>query len=501
MRMRAVALAVRSARSTLGHRARVAGTRVASVSTSAAASAASPGRKSVGEVLGTSVAPAKDGDKDEYVSLEPDTCCGTVPLHNRQVVLLTPEAASTWPSRPEAEKGSLAWRYARLLRSAAKSGRDVAGESSGSGGACGIGPAGATEDGEDDADVNDRETAPVVKLLQAHMRGAGDFDERFSFLDSSAAYAAGERHALMIFPEAVLVSDLTPRDAAAVVASLEKPAGGVRASLRKHLGAVGSAARVEQAPGLHFLVCCHSRRDKRCGDNGATVVSWLRKWRSQHLRAVGTSAFQWRTERERKEARAGQADGGGAGPVASGSFVPSPRGGREALRFGVPPRHVIHVWPVSHVGLHRMAANVIVNPPGDWFAHMHEHDDARRLFDHALTLGLDAVPPDADDYHPLRLGGASPEALGLPSSGWDAPVGRGASAEGATPDERAAAWADDTYSSLTVRRAIGPVARWWRGRTGLSKAEQQRVFLEISPGADLGHAKLSAQLMGGSDRH
>ncbi|KAA0154052.1 hypothetical protein FNF27_04241 [Cafeteria roenbergensis] len=154
-----------------------------------------------------------------------------------------------------------------------------------------------------------------------------------------------------------------------------------------------------------------------------------------------------------------------------------------------------------------MAANVLVNPPGDWFAHMHEEADARALFEHAVELGLAAIPPDADSLHPLRTshrGSLGP--MGLAGVAWDAAEGgdgskAGGPVDGEEADRRAGEWTDALYSGTTVAEMVRPVARWWRGRMGLSKEEQQRIYLEIDPTADLGHAKLSAKLMGGSDRH
>jgi hypothetical protein len=145
-----------------------------------------------------------------------------------------------------------------------------------------------------------------------------------------------------------------------------------------------------------------------------------------------------------------------------------------------------------------MAANVLVNPPGDWFAHMHDENDARALFDHAVGLGLAAVPPDSDARHSLRRASkAELASLALRDVAWDAKLdGSGA------PDLRAATnHASSLYQRTPVRRMIEPVSHWWRGRLGLTKQEQQRVFLEISPGANLDHANLSAKLMGGADRH
>lgn len=481
----------------------------------------------------TDIGPDDEQDDEQFVSLVPDTCCGTVQMHSRQLVLLTPESHSIWPSRPEAAKGSLAWKYSQMLKAAIKRVRAethaVAPTAKiaetqppegikSSGGACGIGPRAVVDDGADEEDelepgadrtddtasgctASDSSTGmnPLhVKFLMADMRGAGAVDPMFAFSDSKPAYLEQRRHAVMLFPDNVLVSDLSPSDVASVVSAAQAAPGQAESRLRELLVTLGSSARVERLAGLHFLVCAHTRRDKRCGENGITVIGWLRKWRSRRLSDVASAAFKWRNLRQQTVAALQRTDGEAPSlplqpvPVPSPSGLPTPL----SVAYGVPAREVIHVWPVSHVGLHRMAANVLVNPPGDWFAHMHDERDARALFDHAVDLGLATVPPDRDPAHPLhRAPRAELASLALHGVEWDARLPVLENSDPKPPAEQ------DMYASTHVARMIEPVAHWWRGRLGMTKQEQQRVFLEISPKANLDHANLSAKLMGGVDRH
>jgi hypothetical protein len=367
--------------------------------------------ETLGIVTATKVDPAKEApaateqDDEEFVSLVPDTCCGTVQMHTRQIVLLTPESHSMWPSRPESTKGSLAWRYSQLLRTAIKrtraaqpaqaledepdAGSEVGSAAKASGGACGIGPKAEPDEVADEEDTlepgADRQgdalqtgfgadgsaaSADInplhVKFLMADMRGAGAVDGQFEFSSNQAAYMEQRRHAIMLFPDSLLVSNLSHSDVASVVAASQAAPGQAEDRLRDLLGALGSSARVEPLAGLHFLVCAHSRRDKRCGENGVTVISWLRKWGAQRMSDVSSAAFKWRNSRLRAaaELKDGQDSTNKTALSLPLSPVPMPSPGGTAgatpgsSSYGVPSREVIHVWPVSHVGLHRMAANV-----------------------------------------------------------------------------------------------------------------------------------------------
>eukprot|EP00808_Paulinella_micropora_P021941 g17829.t1 len=83
---------------------------------------------------------------------------------------------------------------------------------------------------------------------------------------------------------------------------------------------------------LQIFVCCHTARDKRCGELGPRVLARLQ-------RALRTA------------------------PTASAA--------RSA-----------HVWPCSHVGGHRFAGNVVVYPPGDWYGCIRTEEEADQLAQH-----------------------------------------------------------------------------------------------------------------------
>jgi hypothetical protein len=409
---------------------------------------------------------------DEFAPLIPDTCCGTVPHHTRQVVLLTATTHSSWPARPEAEKGSLAWRYDSLMKAGRRSPPDSLG-------ACGV-----SAEAEDDSPA--AEECGPAKLLLGDATHTTCGNDQFDFVRQHSSYTDGLSHAVLVFPDSLLIKGLRPHDAASVVSALSEPVSSMGGVVERSLEATGSPARVEELTGLHLLVCAHSRRDKRCGENGTAVVGWFRRWAETVANSSLQEIHQWRKQRRALVAQ--DVDPG------SSSFV-VPRGvslSAEVDRFSVPCRQEVNVWPVSHVGLHRMAANVLANPPGDWFAHMHDESDAAALFEHLVRLGAASVPPSLDRHHPLRrCNGTEMRGLGLAEVGWDIPLD-----EGSLTTRRQAAM----YQNSPVADVIQPVARWWRGRMGLSKEEQQRVFLEVDPSANLDHAKLSAQFMG-KDRH
>lgn len=118
---------------------------------------------------------------------------------------------------------------------------------------------------------------------------------------------------LMVFPDRVIFP--APVDISHTAQLLVSPPL-IAASSLSSLGSPSPHAQPgvkSLADELHFFVCCHTTRDKRCGDCGPPILEALQ----QEIQASGDT----RT----------------------------------------------HVWPCSHVGGHEHAANLLVYPPGDWY--------------------------------------------------------------------------------------------------------------------------------------
>ncbi len=96
---------------------------------------------------------------------------------------------------------------------------------------------------------------------------------------------------------------------------------------------------------IYFFVCCHAKRDERCGRCGPPVLNALKDAARacSRARAFGTVFVE----------------------------------GRANVK--------IHVLACSHVGGHQFAGNVLVYPPGDWYGYV-DPQDAQPLLQHYVRL-------------------------------------------------------------------------------------------------------------------
>ena len=162
---------------------------------------------------------------------------------------------------------------------------------------------------------------------------------------------SGLRHALLVFPERVLLTGLTLTDIPTVAAALSTDMA--LTDSMNTMGGLSKHASVRSAGGVHFVVCAHTRRDKRCDECGPRLQQWLRE--------------------------------------ATESLVDRVPGG-------------VHVWAGSHVGGHRFAGNLVAFPHGEWFGLVNDPDNAAAIARYALSNGeeaMESLPMDHLDP-PLR---------------------------------------------------------------------------------------------------
>ena len=125
------------------------------------------------------------------------------------------------------------------------------------------------------------------------------------------------------------------------------------------------SVRAIAAPTTHLLVCCHTQRDARCGLHGHAIVDALRACIAEEcyrLPLLASHAPLSSCADARPPSSAFDVD----------AFMRSGHRHADASprRPPLSPAQVwraMHVWPVSHVGGHELAGNVIFLPTGDWF--------------------------------------------------------------------------------------------------------------------------------------
>ncbi|CEG42802.1 Thioredoxin-like fold [Plasmopara halstedii] len=128
-----------------------------------------------------------------------------------------------------------------------------------------------------------------------------------------------DAHDLLVFPESLRVYDVVPSQISNLVSmSLDKNLD-FQAMLEKENFRY---KRMEE--GLHFMVCGHVARDKRCGCRGPELLQWLKTLTHKTNKSV-------------------------------------------------------HLYTSSHFGGHRYAASCIVYPRGDWFGLLNDKNKAKTM--------------------------------------------------------------------------------------------------------------------------
>jgi hypothetical protein len=111
----------------------------------------------------------------------------------------------------------------------------------------------------------------------------------------------------------------------------------------------------------HVLVCAHGSRDVRCANCGPSLLSWTRDWiDSKHEISIHNSRSN--------------------NNVHDTPSTPSKRSPSPSPSVSENVKH--YVWPVSHIGGHEFAGNIIVYPSGDWYGYVKEQNHLHQILEH-----------------------------------------------------------------------------------------------------------------------
>jgi hypothetical protein len=203
--------------------------------------------------------------------------------------------------------------------------------------------------------LRSRESFPVLWTATDPAHGKWNiapYDWRFRSPQFSSSGLG--HHSVVVFPDAVLLSGISPSGVGSVVVSL-----GTDAPLKESLAVLASDVRVEPLPGLHVVACVHHTRSENCASCG---TSMLRDCRHDVAQARGPRLADRYSS------------------VAAGAGLRDSAVDSSAATDAVRDKDVA-LWTSSCLGEAGDAygGNVVVYPSGDWLGQMEGDQDATRL--------------------------------------------------------------------------------------------------------------------------